>query len=77
MAKGSPSTLYAQKKGIPVLKEEFVDEIKELNYNLVAEMTKNLICSWAPDISAWLKSKNGDFETATETKTVERKGNCF
>lgn len=66
----SSAAKYAEKKAIPVVKGDFVDSINELNYNLAAEMNKNLICNWITDVTPWLRSKNGDYEqTRTEGKS--------
>ncbi|XP_021955336.1 poly [ADP-ribose] polymerase [Folsomia candida] len=70
----SSAAKYAEKKAIPVVKGDFVDSINELNYNLAAEMNKNLICNWITDVTPWLRSKNGDYEqTRTEGKMAKDK----
>ncbi len=70
--KKSSMTKYAITKQMPVLKGEFVDAIKELNYNLRDEMNKYLISPWVTDVSNWLKEKNVDYEA--EGKSRNEKG---
>jgi type III secretion system FlhB-like substrate exporter len=65
-----PVIKLAEKNKIPVVGKGFIESLTELNYSLTDEIKKNLICSWVPDVAAWLKSVN----TSYEEKFKEPKG---